>query len=142
MSKRRSIILSVEVEGLTQAETARLYGVSRGWVSKLIARYRAEGDAAFEPVSRRPKSSPNKTPAATIGAIVELRRTLTERGLDAGPETIGWHLQRHHGEIVSVSTIRRHLIAAGLIEPAPRNGRSRPTSGSKPSCPTRHGKAT
>ncbi len=120
MSKRRSIILSVEVEGLTQAEAARLYGVSRGWVSKLIARYRVEGDVAFEPASRRPKSSPNKTPEATIEAIIELRRTLTKQGLDAGPETIGWHLREHHGEIVSVSTIRRHLIAAGLIEPAPR----------------------
>ncbi len=39
MSKRRGIILCVVVEGLSQAETARLYGVSRGWVSKLVARY-------------------------------------------------------------------------------------------------------
>ena len=29
--------------------------VSKGWVSKLVARYRAEGDAAFEPRSRRPE---------------------------------------------------------------------------------------
>jgi transposase InsO family protein len=120
MSKRRSIVLSVELEGLSQAEAARLYGVSRGWVSKLIARYRAEGDAAFEARSRRPKTSPNVTPAATIEAMVELRRTLTKQGLDAGPETIAWHLQHHHGEVVSTSTIRRHLIAAGLVTPAPR----------------------
>ena len=120
MSKRRSIILSVEVEGLSQADTARLYGVSPGWVSKLIARYRLEGDAAFEPRSRRPKSSPNATPAATIELIVDLRRTLAGEGLDAGPETIRWHLGEHHREVVSVSTIRRHLITAGLIEPAPR----------------------
>jgi len=120
MSKRRSIILAVELEGLSQAEVARLYGVSRGWVSKLVARYRVEGDAAFESRSRRPHTSPNKTPAATIEAIIELRRTLTKRGLDAGPETIGWHLRQHHGEVVSVSTIRRYLIAAGLVTPEPR----------------------
>jgi len=120
MSKRRSIILSVEVEGLSQADTARLYGVSRGWVSKLMARYRLEGDAAFEPRSRRPLSSPNVTPPETVETILELRRTLTGQGLDAGPETIRWHLIEHHREVVSVSTIRRHLIAAGLIEPAPR----------------------
>ena len=77
MSKRRSIILSVTVEGLSQAETARLYGVSRGWVSKLMTRYRVEGDAAFEPRSRRPLSSPNETPAETVETILELRRTLS-----------------------------------------------------------------
>lgn len=88
MSKRRSIILAVELEGLSQADVARLYGVSRGWVSKLVARYRADGDAAFEPASRRPKSSSNATPTDTIELIVELRRTLTDQGLDAGPETI------------------------------------------------------
>lgn len=120
MSKRRSIILAVELEGLSQADVARLYGVSRSWVSKLVARHRVEGDTAFEPASRRPKSSPNATPTDTIELIVELRRTLTKHGLDAGPETIRWHLQQHHGETVSVSTIRRHLVAAGLVTPAPR----------------------
>ncbi len=120
MSKRRSIILSVVVEGLTQAETARLYGVSRGWVSKLIARYRLEGDAAFEPRSRRPRSSPTKTPDSVVELIVNLRRTLTGQGLDAGAETIRWHLQCDHDVAVSASTIRRVLHRAGLIEPAPK----------------------
>jgi transposase InsO family protein len=120
MSKRRSIILSVVVEGLSQAETARLYGVSKGWVSKLIARYRLESDAAFEPRSRRPMTSPTRTPTETLELIVELRRTLSGQGLDAGSETIRWHLQHHHNVTVSASTIRRHLTAAGLIEPAPK----------------------
>lgn len=120
MSKRRSIILSVAVEGLSQADAARLYGVSRGWVSKLMTRYRAEGDAAFEPRSRRPHSSPNETPSETIEAILELRRTLTGQGLDAGPETIAWHLREHHGIEVSAATIRRRLITVGLIQPEPR----------------------
>ncbi len=58
MSLRRAVILSVTIEGLSQAETARLYGVSKAFVSKLLARWRAEGDAAFEPRSRRPHTSP------------------------------------------------------------------------------------
>ena len=58
MSKARLVITAVVVEGRTQAEVARTYGVSKGWVSKLVARYRAEGEAAFEPRSRRPKTSP------------------------------------------------------------------------------------
>ena len=34
--------------------------------------------------------------------------------------TIQWHLREHHGITVSVSTIRRRLLAAELIEPAPK----------------------
>ena len=88
MSKARVIILSVEVEGLSQSEAAALYGVSKGWVSKLMARYRLEGDAAFEPRSRRPKTSPTKVADVMNQAIVNLRVDLTTRGLDAGPATI------------------------------------------------------
>ena len=66
MSKARLIITAVIVEGRSQAEVARDYGVSKGWVSKLVARYRAEGEAAFEPRSRRPFTSP--TPASTLPA--------------------------------------------------------------------------
>jgi transposase len=47
-------ITAVVVEGRTQGEVARQYGVSQGWVSRLVARYRAEGEAAFEPRSGRP----------------------------------------------------------------------------------------
>ena len=35
-----------------------------------------------------------------------------------GPETIRWHLSEFHGVEVSVSTIRRHLVAAGCGEAA------------------------
>jgi transposase InsO family protein len=55
-----------------------------------------------------------------VEAIVNLRRELTERGLDAGPATIAWHLQTHHHVTVSVATIRRRLVAAGLITPEPK----------------------
>lgn len=120
MSKRRSIIVAVTVEGISQGEAARRYGVTKGWVSKLMARYRSEGEAAFEAASRRPKTSPAKTSAEVIELIVDLRRTLTADGLDAGPHTIRWHLGTHHGLDVSVSTIRRYLITHGLIEPQPK----------------------
>lgn len=93
MSKRRAVILSVTVEGRSQADTARLYEVSESFVSRLLARYRAEGDAAFEPRSRRPNTTPTQTSASTVELITNLRVQLTTKGLDAGPETIGWHLE-------------------------------------------------
>ena len=48
------------------------------------ARYRTEGDAAFEPRSRRPHTSPNATPAEVVELIVLFRKELIDAGLDAG----------------------------------------------------------
>jgi transposase len=96
VSKAKLVITAVVVEGRIQAEVARAYGVSKGWVSKLLARYRAEGEAAFEPRSRRPKTSPTAITAATIALICQLRAELAGNGLDAGPDTIAWHLHHHH----------------------------------------------
>jgi transposase len=101
VSKARLVITAIETEGITQAEAARRYGVSKGQVSKLMARRRAEGDAAYEPKSRRPTTSPNATPAPVVDLVLALRKQLTESGLDAGAETIDWHLQHHQGVVLS-----------------------------------------
>lgn len=119
MSKNRLVITAVVLEGCSQAEVARKYGVSKGWVSKLVARYRVEGDAAFEPRSRRPNSSPNSLKAETVTLILELRKQLTAGGLDAGCDTIAWHLEHRYQVKVSTSTIHRYLRRGGLIEPEP-----------------------
>jgi transposase InsO family protein len=120
MSKARLVITAVIVEGRSQGEAARAYGVSQGWVSRLVARYRAEGEAAFEPRSRRPKTSPTATSASTVELLVRLRKRLSEQGLDAGPDTIAWHLRQHHQLAVSRATISRYLTAHGLVTPQPK----------------------
>ncbi|HET9562990.1 MAG TPA: hypothetical protein VFP27_00385, partial [Mycobacterium sp.] len=88
-------------------------------VYKLKARYEAEGDTAFEPRSRRPKNSPNATPAALVDQVLLLFKQLAEAGLDAGAETIGWHLQHHHQTTLSRATINRILTRAGAVTPEP-----------------------
>ena len=119
MSKARLVITAVLIEGRSQSQVARDYGVSQSWISRLIARYTLEGDAAFEPRSRRPHTSPTRLPQTTIDLIIALRTELTGKGLDAGPHTIAWHLHHHHRLDVSVATISRHLHAAGLVQPSP-----------------------
>ena len=119
VSKAEVVITAVVVEGRTQAEVAAAYGVSKGWVSKLLARYRAEGQTALAPRSRRPTSSPRTTSAATVELVLRLRKQLSEAGLDAGADTIGWHLARHHQITVSRATINRILVRAGAVTPEP-----------------------
>jgi transposase InsO family protein len=114
------VITAVVEGGMTQAEAAATYQVSKGWVSKLLARYRAEGDAAFEPRSRRPKTSPTQISAEAVELIVRLRKELTGQGLDAGPRTIAWHLRQHHHVSVSEATISRYLSAHQLVVAEPK----------------------
>jgi transposase InsO family protein len=120
VSKARLIITAVVIEGRSQAEVADGYGVSRSWVSKLVARYGAEGEAAFEPRSRRPKTSPTAIDDTTVELIVRLRKQLTDSGLDAGPDTIAWHLNHRHRLDVSVATISRTLTRQGMVAPEPK----------------------
>ena len=113
---------------------ARNYGVARSWVYTLLARYQAEGDAAFEPRSRRPKTSPSAISASTVELITGLRKEVAGQGLDAGPHTIAWHLEHRHKTTVSPTTVSRSLTRAGLVTPDPakiicqRGGRNAPRS--------------
>jgi transposase InsO family protein len=118
VSKRRLVITAV-LAGSSQSEVARSYGVSQSWISRLMARYAVEGDAAFEPRSRRPHTSPRTTPPGTVELVLRLRKQLSESGLDAGADTIGWHLAHRHRITLSRATIHRILTRAGQVIPEP-----------------------
>jgi transposase len=68
MSKRRLVIAAV-LAGQSQSEVARTYGVSQGWISRLMTRHRAEGrlrDLTIDPrrdyqPTGRPPGPPKKT---------------------------------------------------------------------------------
>jgi transposase InsO family protein len=119
MSKAQLVVTAVIVEKRPVAEVARTYGVARSWVYTLVGRYRAEGEAAFEPRSRRPKSSPSVTAPGTVELITRLRKELAGQGLDAGPQTIAWHLEHHHQVRASPATVSRYLARQGLVTPDP-----------------------
>jgi transposase InsO family protein len=119
MSMARVVITAVVLEGRPKSVVAREYGVSRRWVQVLVARYLAGGEAAFEPRSRRPHTSPQRTSQAVEDAIVALRKDLAGAGLDAGAETIAWHLRQQAGAAPSVATIWRVLSRRGFVTPQP-----------------------
>ena len=137
MSKARLIITAVVVEGRTKSEVARDYEVSRYWVQQLVKGWYAEGEAAYQPRSRRPLSSPHAVPAEVEDQIVRLRKDLSRQGLDAGADTIRSHLARRtprslpdhrspaitgtpdFSSLPSVSTIWRILTRRGFVTPQP-----------------------
>jgi transposase InsO family protein len=118
VSKRRLVITAV-LAGASQSEAGRTYGVSQGWISRLMARYTTEGEAAFEARSRAPKTTPAATPPTTVDLVLRLRKQLDESGLDAGADTVGWHLHHHHKVTLSRATINRILTRAGQVTPDP-----------------------
>jgi transposase InsO family protein len=101
-------------------EVARQHGVSKTWLYELCSRYRRGGDAALEPRSRRPRSSPTRIPADLEDEIVELRKFLSEEGFDAGAVTIQSHLLRRHDAAPAVSSIWRVLNRRGFVTPQPQ----------------------
>ena len=144
MSHAGLVIVSVKVEGRSKSEVARDYKISRYWVQQLVRRYEAEGEAAFEPRSRRPHSNPRAISLDLEDQIIRLRKELSKQGLDAGAETIRTHLQIAGAQrMPSVSTIWRVLTRRGFVTPQPRK---RPKgvlgTGSPPSNPTNAGRPT
>lgn len=120
MSKARLVITAVVVEKRPVAEVVTTYGISRSRLYELLARYREEGEAAFEPRSRAPKTSPRATPPATVDLVLTLRKQLLEAGHDAGADTIVWHLAHHHDVTLSRATVHRILTRHGVVTPEPR----------------------
>ena len=119
VSKAKLVITAVTVQGLTQAAgrppVRALSGVGVSDHGPLPGR----GCGAFEPRSRRPKSSPRAVPEPVVAAVLAERDRLVASGHDAGPETIRWHLHRA-GTAVSRASIARILTRHGRVVPAPK----------------------
>ena len=123
------VINAVVVEGRSVAEVAACHDISRSWLYELLARFRERGDDALKPGSRRPRSSPTQVASAMEDEIVALRKSLSEEGLDAGAQTIHYHLLRRHSRrpqaVPSVATIwcilsRRGFVVAQPPQAAPK----------------------
>ena len=98
-------------------ELARAYGIDKSWLYKRLKRYRLTGELGSR--SRRPKRSPGRVGALYEDEIVELRKELSDLGVDAGAATIHTHMSRRHEAVPSVSTIWRVLKARGFVVPEP-----------------------
>jgi transposase InsO family protein len=119
VAKYEVLIKAVVLQGLSYGEVARRHGVSKTLVHKLHHRWLVEGDAAYEPRSRRPRSSPNRTTEIVRERVLAVRDQLVVDGLDAGADTISELLARD-GIQVSRVTVWRILTTAGRVTPQPQ----------------------
>lgn len=117
-----AVVAVGEGTALNVSALCREAGVSRKTFYKWVARYRAEGVSGLEERSRRPRSSPNRTPSEVEERVVRLRKELADAGLDHGATTIQWHLGRDQSlgvRVPSVAAVHRVLVRRGLVVPAP-----------------------
>jgi transposase InsO family protein len=104
---------------LNVAEFCRQHGVSTWFFWDLRRRYRLEGAMALEPKSRAAHRVANRTGPDIEEAIIAKRKELMGCGLDAGAESIRFHLRDLQG-VPTPSTIWRILKARGFINPQPQ----------------------
>jgi len=120
MGVERYVVEAVVLEGRSRRDVARSAGISKGWVDKLVERYRAGGYAALQPRSRRPQSCPHAVAPHIEAAIIGLRQELSGAGYDHGPHTIAHHLRQRVSVVPSVATVWRILKRHGLITAQPQ----------------------
>ena len=119
MSKARLVITAVLIEGRSQSQVARDYGVSQSWIPRLIARYTLEGDRRPRPRSRRPHTSPTRLPQATIASSSPSCRAFlpTNHGLPnshtRGPIKLGQTTMAAGSETTTVFSPRNGAAPSG-----------------------------
>jgi transposase InsO family protein len=120
MEKR---LLAVFTAGLSSVNVTGLcseLGISRQSFYKYRRRYVAEGAVGLVERSRRPGSSPLRTPPEVEEAIIRMRKELAGEGSDCGAQSIAYMLSRRGWEVVpSVATIHRVLVRRGQVIPQP-----------------------
>jgi transposase InsO family protein len=119
MDKAQFLVETHLRTGKAIGELAKAHGIHRSWLYKLLARYRREGPAGLQARSKRPHRSPARISDGWADEIVSLRKSLADLGVDAGAETIHYHLEKRHGAVPSVPTIWRVLRARGCVSYQP-----------------------
>lgn len=118
---RRRAVAAVEA-GVTRAEVARLFGVSRKTVGAWVAAYRREGTEAFRPRRR------GRRPGEQFALSAEQQAWVVRTIVDGPPDRIGlpqrlWTRQaiaelahREFGILISSPTVSQYLDRWGLVE--------------------------
>lgn len=128
MSVRAAIAAAVQTPGGSVTEFCTVAGISRQTYYRLRKRLLLEGAEGLIPRSRRPDTSPNRTPPEVEDDVVLARKQLAEEGWDNGAWSIQQRLGRLGRQAPSVATINRILTRRGLVVAEPRKRPLGPTT--------------
>jgi transposase InsO family protein len=115
----RFVVDAVVLEGRSYRDVAAAHGVSKSWVARLVTRFKEGGYDAVAPRSKAPHRVANRSSAELEERVVRLRKELTDEGLDAGAQTIHYHLSLSDPSPPSFSTIWRILKRHGFVTSQP-----------------------
>lgn len=111
---------ALEDSSVSVTELCRRYGISRDTFYRYRARLEAEGLEGLLPRSRRPRHSPNATPAVVVELVVAKHHQLRSEGWDAGARSVrDWLLLEGAVGVPSARTVHKILTEHGLVEPSP-----------------------
>lgn len=112
--------MAITQASMSTKSAAQHFDVTERWVKELLSRYAREGETAYEPRSKRPRTAPNRTPEHIRERIVFLRGHLRTQGLDAGAETIRIHLEQEGHKAPAKATVHRILRQAAQVTNQPQ----------------------
>lgn len=113
MDLRMEFVRKAMQAGVNFRALCRETGISPKTGYKWKRRFEAEGKSGLCDVSRRPHRSPAQAPEAVVCELVRLKQAHRTWG----PRKIHDLYRRLHGAPPSVSTCKRILAKAGLVEP-------------------------
>jgi transposase InsO family protein len=124
MDQRLELVREYETELFTMTELATHYGISRKTAYKWLERYQADGALGLLERSRRPHTSPTKTPDEVIERLVTCR----QRHPRWGPKKLLRYMKRRHpgrsGQWPAESTLARYLHTKGVTQQRPGSRRT------------------
>jgi transposase InsO family protein len=114
MSQRRDFVSLASGERANIRELCRRFKISPTTAYKWLKRYQANGEVGLRDRSRRPHTSPSKTPVDKEQLVVELRR---KHPAWSGRKLRSRLLQLNHRDLPAPSTCQAILKRNDLIDP-------------------------
>lgn len=120
MSAKEMLIRDVN-GGMSVTAAAEQHQINRSCAYKWVARYRSEGIAGLEELSRAPEFSPNRTPQKYVDELLALKKNHP----DFGPAKLAAMLERNHEKrVMAASTAGELLARHALVKKRPSRNRT------------------
>ncbi len=134
IEKERANAVRRYLSGEAPERISASLGKTTRWLYKWVSRYTNDDPAWCEEHSRRPRSSPDRTPAEIEDIVKKVRLSLHNKGLFCGNQAIQWEMiDMAEQPVPSLSTIGRILRRCKLTHR--RTGRYVPKGKKYPELP-------